>query len=102
MRLGKVTSSAADSIFARYSSEGFNDNVGLPECTVLVRSCRSKVLNDLMHGWWEEFSSNGLGRDQVSLMYCIWKQRFSEYILLDGHVMNNQFCTVISHRKDAS
>lgn len=102
VKIGKVSVFLAEQILTRYHSEGFRDDLGLAECTVLVRSCHSGRLDNLMLEWWKEFSTNGLGRDQISLMYCIWKLSFSEYVLLDGHVMGNQFCTVISHKKDAS
>lgn len=97
--IGKVDGRVARTIYARYQEEGFIDNLGLAECTVLVRSCNNKRLDSLLQAWWEEFATNGLGRDQISIMYCIWKQNYDEYCLLEGHVMNNQFCTVISHKQ---
>ena len=97
--IGKVDGAVADSIYARYRQEGFKDDYGLAECTVLIRCCNDERLDSLMKTWWEEFSTNGLGRDQISIMYSIWKQNYKEYCLLDGHVMNNQFCIAIGHRE---
>ena len=100
VRLGKVKEEIANSVYARYWAEGFKDDLGLAECTVLVRRCNNDGLNSFMQSWWEEFSTNGLFRDQPSLMYCLAKDAYQDYELMDGHVMNNQFCTVISHKKN--
>lgn len=102
VNLGKVESSLADNVFSRYIAEGFEDNLGLAECTVLVRHGGNYGLDKLMQTWWKEFSTNGLNRDQISLMYCIWKEDYKMYELMDGHVMGNQFCTVQSHKKNVS
>lgn len=99
VRLGKVKEEIANSVYARYMAEGFKDDLGLAECTVLVRRCNDDCLSSFMQSWWEEFSTNGLYRDQPSLMYCLWKERYKGYELMEGHVMNNQFCTVKSHKR---
>ena len=99
VRLGKVKEEIADSVYARYRAEGFKDDLGLAECTVLVRRCNNECLDSFMRTWWEEFSTNGLYRDQPSLMYCLSNEGYKDYELMEGHVMNNQFCTVIHHKK---
>lgn len=55
----------------RYEAAGFPKKYGLTENTVLLRKNNPfvKELNEL---WWKEYT-NGSMRDQVSLMYCIWK-----------------------------
>ena len=102
VNLGMVDCSLADIVFSRYIAEGFEDNLGLGECTALVRHCGNYGLDKLMQTWWKEFSINGLNRDQISLMYCIWKEEYKAYELMDGHVMGNQFCTVQSHKRRVS
>lgn len=98
VRLGKVKRDVADIVYAKYKSDGFKDDLGLAECTALVRRCDNERLNSLMQSWWREFSTDGLFRDQPSLMYCLWKERYQDYELMEGHVMNNQFCATISHK----
>lgn len=96
----KVNYDLAQAVLSRYINEGFNDDLGLAECTVLVRKHKSEHLIKLMQEWWHEFESNKVYRDQISLMYCIWKTGFDKYELMDGHVMNNQYCTTRSHLRN--
>jgi hypothetical protein len=97
--LNKVDAALAQSVLSRYRDEGFNDDLGLAECTVLVRKHDDKGVIGLMNEWWDEFVGNMVYRDQISLPYCIWKTHFKDCELMKGHVMNNQYCTVKSHLK---
>ena len=97
--LNKVDAALAQSVLSRYGSEGFRDDFGLAECTVLVRKNNDKGVIGLMNDWWEEFVGNKIYRDQISLPYCIWKTRFKDFELMEGHVMNNQYCITRSHVK---
>ncbi len=56
----------------RYRSEGFPENFGLTHNCFLVRKHNDNKCIKLMKLWWEETSSN-VHRDQLSLMYCVWK-----------------------------
>ena len=97
--LNKVDAALAQSVLLRYRNEGFNDDLGLAECTVLVRRHDDKDVIGLMNEWWNEFVENKVYRDQISLPYCIWKTHYEAYELMEGHVMNNQYCATRSHVK---
>jgi hypothetical protein len=56
----------------RYFREGFPDNQGLGETTILLKNHRHHLLDEAMHLWWNTFSEN-LTRDQLSLPYVLWK-----------------------------
>lgn len=84
--------------YSRYVEEGFTDELGLPECGILIRNHSDNLLNKTMELWWNEYV-NGVKRDQISLMYCIWKMNFVKYNLIDGSVWNNQFCRILSHKE---
>jgi len=56
----------------RYKDEGFPDNFGLHETTVLLRDMRSKKAINFSRLWWNEFISGGY-RDQLSFDYVRWK-----------------------------
>lgn len=84
--------------YDRYVKEGFTDELGLPECGILIRRHNDEFLNKVMELWWDEYV-NGVRRDQISLMYCIWKTQFIGYKLCQGSVWNNQFCRILSHKK---
>lgn len=53
--------------YNRYVNEGFVDNMGLAECTILIRRQNHPELDALMLEWFREFK-NGVKRDQLSLL----------------------------------
>lgn len=82
--------------YERYLGWGFEDNIGFAECTILVRRHNSPELISLMEEWWYEFS-NGIRRDQISLLPCVVHQSFKSILLMDGCVWNNQYCVIGGH-----
>lgn len=60
------------SLIDRYRSEGFPEHFGLYENNCIVRKHSSNEVNALMEEWWTEFES-GIKRDQLSLVYLLWK-----------------------------
>lgn len=83
--------------YTRYINNGFDDDLSLAECSILVRKHNNVELQNLMLLWWNEFK-NGVYRDQVSLMPSIAELNFSKYTLMDGYVRHNQFCKIVSHK----
>ncbi|WP_162913257.1 glycosyltransferase [Rhodospirillaceae bacterium SYSU D60014] len=69
--IGKETTQNVAPQFLRYFEEGFPPNYGLFENAFIVRRNTERIreLNEL---WWEEYNK-GSQRDQLSLMYCLWK-----------------------------
>ena len=66
----------------KFREDKFPDNLGLTNNNILIRKNHNDELNTLMELWWKfinEFSS----RDQLGLQYCIWKQQFSDYQIID-------------------
>lgn len=84
--------------YDQYVKRGFHDDLGLAECTVLVRRHKDKELISLMEAWWDEFK-NGVYRDQISLMPVIYFHDFRKYCLMPGYVMHNQFCRALPHKR---
>lgn len=84
--------------YLQYQSEGFKDDLGLAECSILVRKHKEKDLQMLMESWWEEFR-RGVRRDQVSLMPCIHRLNFTKFAFMDGYVRHNQFCRIVDHKR---
>lgn len=82
--------------YGRYVDEGFRDDLGLMECGLLVRRHKDEKLNELMNEWWKEYK-NGVHRDQISLMACIDRLNFADYVIEDGSIWYNQFETIIGH-----
>lgn len=83
--------------YSGYLKEGFRDDLGLGECTILIRKEKDNLLKELMDEWWKEFSI-GIHRDQLSLMPCIFRKDYNRYYLIDGFVWHNQFCITGKHK----
>lgn len=82
--------------YEKYKNMGFPDDMGLVECTILVRKHNDPQLIRLMELWWQEYM-NGAKRDQISLLPCVWNVNFSGLVIMDGMVFENQFCKMIKH-----
>jgi len=54
-----------------YQKEGFPDNLGLWECTMILRR-NTKAVREFNKLWWEEIKK-GSRRDQLSFPYVCWK-----------------------------
>lgn len=69
--VGKEHPDIVERQLARYKREGLPRAYGLFENAFIVRRNTSQIqeLNEL---WWQEYSS-GSQRDQLSLMYCLWR-----------------------------
>ncbi len=57
----------------KYRKEGFPDNFGLCEATIIVVDNYNPISKQILDAWWDEFTKSGSGRDQLSLPYVIWK-----------------------------
>lgn len=87
----------AEEQYNTYLREGFKDDMPLLECGILVRRHKDERLQQLMQTWFEEFQ-NGVKRDQLSLLPCISRLGYENYIVMDGSVWHNQFNRIQSHR----
>lgn len=85
--------------YEKYLKCGFKDNLGLAECGILVRIHNDPKLISLMERWWQEFQ-NGVKRDQLSLMACIYLEDFATYSIIEGTIYHNQFCIIGGHNND--
>lgn len=57
----------------RYALEGFPKHYGLFEANVIVRAHHEKPIIRAMERWWQEWEI-AVKRDQLSLMYALWKE----------------------------
>ena len=55
-----------------YRSDGFPDDIGLGETTVMLKNHRHPKLDAAMEMWWTLFAKHAT-RDQLSLPYVLWK-----------------------------
>lgn len=75
-------------------SEKFPYNYGLCEMTVFIKKCNDPVVKKTMEDWFYMIC-NYSKRDQLSFMYCVWKNNLQiDYI--DLSVWENEF--IINHK----
>lgn len=84
--------------YDRYVEEGFSDDMGLAECSILVRKHNQKTVVELMNLWWKEFVA-GVRRDQLSLLPCMDKTCFIGLAWMEkGYARHNQYCRAVAHK----
>ena len=73
----------------RYKAEGFPNNYGMLEGTVIVSDLNNDKATNLLNEWWEEFKNSESLRDQIALPYVLWKNK----IKIDdvGNLGNNLY-----------
>ena len=85
----------------RYKNEKYPKGNGLYENTVLVRKHNDESCIRLMSEWWKEYMIS-CKRDQLSLPYVIWKEKFDPkkiYIIGDNLDLNPRFKRTFKHKK---
>ena len=88
--------SVIDKQVARYRSENFPENYGLTANRIILRRHTPLVakLNTL---WWKEIC-NGSRRDQLSLMYSMWKTG-ATFTFFPDNIEDNPFFKINKHSR---
>ena len=96
--LRKARSKDIDKQIDFYRSEGFPDNTGFFENTVLIRKCYDAELQGIMRDWWEQVE-RFTHRDQLSLPYVLWKNgKNASYVFsLGDNVWRNPYFLYYKH-----
>ena len=71
IRLRKVNKLNAQKQMKTYRREGFPANYGLTSAFLIIRKNTDRIAK-LEELWWKQIQSHTV-RDQLSLMYCMWK-----------------------------
>lgn len=84
----------------KYSEEGFPENFGLYECTIIAVDLKNDTSCRILETWWKEFVDSQSLRDQLSLPYVMWKNGFqyTDIGLLGANIFDDCRITVYSHR----
>ncbi len=59
-----------------YIDKGFPKKFGMLEATIIVTQLKNEVAKKFLDDWWSEFVSSDSLRDQISLQYVVWKNKF--------------------------
>ena len=65
-------------------------NYGLSENSILIRRHNKIEVKNIMNRWWKEIISHS-HRDQLSLPYVCWKNRFNFFMTNEDKRKNNFF-----------
>ena len=90
-----------DAQMQRYRAEGFPADYGLVESGIIIRR-NTPVIRELCEAWWQELEEGSL-RDQLSLMYCLWKMGLETgsevFIDLDRTPRDGDYCLYCAHAR---
>lgn len=83
----------------RFRKEGFPENYGLCEATVIVYDLKNPIAKKLSNQWWDEYIKSGTKRDQIPFPYILWKNGFKIEDVgdLGNDLMGNPKFLVIGH-----
>jgi hypothetical protein len=84
---------------AYQAKEGFPDNVGLIETTIILKNHRNHLLAEVMQLWWSHFERFGT-RDQIGLPYAIWRESIPCTYQSFNFRENNLYFGHYTHKKD--
>lgn len=81
-----------------YLSKGFPKHFGLYENSILIRKHDDEELRKIMREWWFEYNLFPT-RDQLSLPYVIWKNKYKDKVFVLGNniVRNPRFNRMAKH-----
>jgi hypothetical protein len=77
-----------------YIEEGFPDDIGLFENTIIVRKNESNI-NDVFDSWFKEMMKYGF-QDQISLPFIYWKFNIKPFII-NENVFNNKNYSYVNY-----
>lgn len=97
-RFKSVDPLQARSQYNQFVKNGFEDDLGLAECGLLIRSHSDNQLIPVMEAWWREFN-RGIRRDQISILPSISMLQYMKWTYMDGSIWHNQFCKITPHKK---
>jgi hypothetical protein len=99
IRRGQANVEVVSKQIARYREEGFPEGLGLAWNGLLIRRHTSE-LAALSEKWYQELE-NGCHRDQLSLMYVLWKYGYTLNTLKDNPAKDHrhQFVKATPHIK---
>ncbi len=83
----------------QYKNEGFPENYGMYENTILIRNNSDSETKLLMEQWWEEYMRYPT-RDQISLPYLVWRTNYDKskiYILGNNMNLNPRIIRRLEH-----
>lgn len=99
LNIGKISDSEYKNIIDRLSVNAYPHNIGLAENNILLRRNDDVLLNSIMLQWWHLIET-GDRRDQLSLMYLLWKNNCSFNFMNESSRNKNKYFDYTLHKND--
>lgn len=98
VRLGKSNLDDTLSQINSYYKDGFPEKFGLSENSIIFRWHNNLEVINLMKKVWENINNYNTKRDQLALMYEIWKKDFTKYTLIEERIENHDYFRRVTHK----
>lgn len=85
--MGKYKEQDIPTQYAAYVSDGFPDDMGLFECTMIIKKNVPRI-NDAFDIWWIQNMQYSY-QDQISYTYSLWKKGIKPDYIINEKVFNN-------------
>ena len=96
LRSGRLNFFKAIFQMCEYRRAGFISQVKMGEHNILLRRHSDTKL--IMESWWSEYIKYP-SRDQLSLSFVLWKERFVSFIYLDQTARKGDYFQLIPHKQ---
>ena len=98
--LGKGNSKKMEQQINNYRKDNFPKSYGMLEANVIVADLKNNTGKKIMIEWWKEFEESKSERDQLSLIYVLWKNKISvdSIATLGSDVYKNPIFYIESHK----
>lgn len=97
---GKANKQDVENWIGKLRSDNFPSHYGLSENNIIYRKHVADVIS-LMEEWWS-FYKLGVTRDQLSLMYCLWKNESVNYSLTEELGRGSHMIRIYPHGHSSS
>lgn len=94
--LGKISRIEYENFRTKLNISGFPHDYGLGENNILIRKFGDSKLDMIMEKWWDLFKK-GPQRDQLSLMYLLWKNNIPYTLMKENSRNANDYFSYSLH-----
>ena len=60
----------------KYENDGFPEDYGLAEATIILSNSKSEIAREIFELWWDELLITDSKRDQLAFPYIMWKNGY--------------------------
>ncbi len=96
LNIGLISYPAAKRVVKKLNDENFPTHIGLFENNLILRRHNNELVKKINEEWWSIFLT-GSKRDQLSLFYIFWKEKFCPQILMKNNTRDDKALKYLNH-----